>query len=88
MAKHRAGDRRIISISIPEKLAKRLDRKIGRGRHNNRSATISRLITEGLESEGADVSESAPVEPRVAESNEGVRVETDTMGELEVPSDR
>jgi len=88
MAKHRAGDRRIISISIPEKLAKRLDRKIGRGRHNNRSATISRLITEGLESEGADVSESAPVEPRVAESNEGVRIETDTMGELEVPSDR
>nr|AIE91083.1 X-Pro dipeptidyl-peptidase domain-containing protein [uncultured marine group II/III euryarchaeote AD1000_105_G07] len=44
MAKHRAGDKRILSISMPEKLAKRLDRHIGRGRENNRSATISRLV--------------------------------------------
>ena len=90
MAKHRAGDRRIISISIPEKLAKRLDRKIGRGRHNNRSATITRLITDGLESEGQTPTESDLVpEPRVAAAGtKDVRIESDTMGELEVPSDR
>ena len=48
MAKHRAGDRRIISISIPEDLAVRLDKKVGRGRSNGRSATITRLIESGL----------------------------------------
>ena len=42
MAKHRAGDRRIISISIPEDLAKKLDRKVGKGRAEGRSATIAR----------------------------------------------
>ena len=88
MARHRAGDRRIISISIPEKLAKRLDRKIGRGRHNNRSATITRLITDGLDSEGLASHASEEVEPRVAKASQKMRVESDTMGELEVPSDR
>jgi len=29
MAKHRAGDRRILSISIPEELARKLDKKSG-----------------------------------------------------------
>ena len=48
MAKHRAGDRRIISISIPEDLALKLDRKVGRGRNDGRSATISKLIEQGL----------------------------------------
>ncbi|MGB1419788.1 MAG: ribbon-helix-helix domain-containing protein, partial [Poseidonia sp.] len=48
MAKHRAGDRRIISISIPETLAKKLDRKVGKGRKNGRSATIAKLIEQGL----------------------------------------
>ena len=28
MAKHRTGDRRILSISIPEELAKKLDKKV------------------------------------------------------------
>ena len=32
MVKHRAGDRRIISISIPEELAKKLDRRVGKGK--------------------------------------------------------
>ncbi len=89
MARHRAGDRRIISISIPEKLAKRLDRKIGRGRHNNRSATITRLITDGLDSEGLAPHAIEDVEKIVAKTDtKGVRVESDTMGDLEVPSDR
>ena len=88
MARHRAGDRRIISISIPEKLAKRLDRKIGRGRHNNRSATITRLITDGLDSEGLAPHAIEDVEKIVAKTDtKGVRVESDTMGDLEVPSD-
>ena len=49
MAKHRAGDRRIVSISIPEDLAIKLDRRVGKGRSKGRSATISRLIEQGLE---------------------------------------
>ena len=46
MAKHRAGDRRIISISIPEKLAERLDRQVGKGRKAGRSASITKMIEE------------------------------------------
>ena len=49
MAKHRAGDRRIMSISIPEKLAERLDRRVGKGRRDGRSATITRMIQESLD---------------------------------------
>ena len=51
MAKHRAGDRRIISISIPEELARKLDRRVGKGRNEGRSATITKLIQNGLETE-------------------------------------
>ena len=51
MAKHRVGDRRIISISIPEKLAKKLDRQVGQGSNKGRSATISKLISDGLDAE-------------------------------------
>ena len=90
MAKHRAGDRRIISISIPEDLAKRLDRKTGRGRKGGRSATIAQLIAAGLEND-SDVQSSNNVEvtSRSAEATPGdVRIETDTMGELQVPADR
>ena len=47
MSKHRAGDRRIISISIPEEIALRLDKKVGKGKQG-RSATISRMIEESL----------------------------------------
>ena len=47
MPKHRVGDRRIISISIPEELASRLDRKVGRGK-DGRSATIARMIDASL----------------------------------------
>ena len=62
MAKHRAGDRRIISISIPEDLAKQLDRKVGKGRADGRSATIAKMIQQSL-----DGSPPAPVaEPSVS----------------------
>ncbi|MBL6807362.1 MAG: hypothetical protein ISQ54_07875, partial [Candidatus Poseidonia sp.] len=46
MVKHRAGDRRIISISIPESLAQQLDRRVGRGRADGRSATIAKMIQQ------------------------------------------
>ena len=48
MAKHRAGDRRILSISIPEDLAKKLDKKVGKGQNDGRSATISKMIENAL----------------------------------------
>jgi len=51
MAKHRAGDRRILSISIPEDLAKKLDKKVGKGQNDGRSATISKMIENALFSE-------------------------------------
>ena len=88
MAKHRAGDRRIISISIPEDLAKKLDRKVGKGRAEGRSATVARLIQQGLEGQTPPRPESSG-ESRRAKAAEGdVRIESDTMGELEVPADR
>ena len=88
MAKHRAGDRRIMSISIPEKLAERLDRRVGKGRNEGRSATIAKMIQESLDGQGG----MAPVQvatPRSASPVSGeVRIEEDTMGSLEVPADR
>ena len=88
MAKHRAGDRRIMSISIPEKLAEQLDRRVGKGRNEGRSATIAKMIQESLDGQSkAPPAEMA--EPRSARSTTGdVRVEKDTMGSLEVPADR
>ena len=44
MVKHRVGDRRIISVSIPEDIARRLDARVGKGRGEGRSATISKMI--------------------------------------------
>ena len=37
MAKHRVGDRRIITVSIPEDLARRLDARVGQGREKVKS---------------------------------------------------
>ena len=89
MARHRAGDRRILSISIPEKLAKRLDRQVGRGREQGRSATIARLVELGMKAEASAPDLDVEVEPRVASAAaDEVRLERDTMGELEVPADR
>ena len=88
MAKHRAGDRRIISISIPEDLAKKLDdasvkgEKVGVPRHCKNDPAEPRCWGSGTW--------SAPVgAPRRADAPAGeVRIESDTMGELEVPADR
>ena len=51
MAQHRAGDRRILSISIPEDLAKKLDGHTGKGRAEGRSATITRLLNLGIDAD-------------------------------------
>ena len=86
MARHRAGDRRIISVSLPEQLARRLDRQVGKGREHGRSATIVRLIEQGLQSEARGPPEvPEDVAERVARAGAGdVRLERDSMGELEV----
>ena len=89
MAKHRAGDRRIISISIPEETARKLDRKVGKGREDGRSATIVRMIHESLESESDERPPDPPVSSRSAKARpDAIRIEKDTMGEVEVPADR
>ena len=89
MAKHRAGDRRIISISIPEELARKLDRRVGKGRNDGRSATITKMIQNGLETEQITPLQESSIEQRSASGLTGeVRIEKDTMGELEVPADR
>ena len=62
MARHRAGDRRIISISIPEELARKLDRRVGKGRNDGRSATITKMIQNGLETE-----QTVPIQTSVGE---------------------
>ena len=88
MAKHRAGDRRIISISIPEETARKLDRKVGKGMKRGRSATIARMIEQGLSHDT-----SPPVDKNLPQRSaradpDSYRTEKDTMGEIEVPSDR
>ena len=90
MARHRAGDRRIISVSLPEQLARRLDRQVGKGREHGRSATIARLIEQGLQAEARGPSEvPEDVSERSAKASAGdVRLERDSMGELEVAADR
>ena len=89
MAKHRAGDRRIVSISIPEDLAKRLDRRVGKGRENGRSATISRMIQDSLDSESEERTGEPVAAARSARAKpDAIRIEKDTMGEVEVSADR
>jgi len=85
MAKHRAGNRRIISISIPEKLALKLDRKVGKGRTKGRSAVISRLIEEGLVAPKPPAPISSSPTPVVTDPQGDTRVEVDSIGTVEVP---
>ena len=90
MAKHRVGDRRIISISIPEETARKLDRRVGKGKTRGRSATISKMIEEGLSSGNAhheDIKVSTHQRSARANPDEN-RIEIDTMGEVVVPADR
>ena len=89
MAKHRVGDRRIISVSIPEDIARRLDARVGKGRGAGRSATISKMIENSLSGAVIKNSTSEDIECRKPnKTNLKVRVETDTMGDIEVPADR
>ena len=88
MAKHRAGDRRIISISIPEKLAERLDRQVGKGRKAGRSASITKMIEDSLNSNQQPPPKILPQQRAATADMDAVRVEEDTMGTLEVPADR
>ena len=85
MSKHRVGDRRIISISLPEDLASRLDRSVGKGK-SGRSATISKMIEAALSPQSPNKVE--PNSKPKAKPSGGYRVESDTMGDLEVPNDR
>ena len=84
MAKHRAGDRRIVSISIPEELAVKLDRRVGKGRSKGRSATISRLIEQSLEGR-VPPPVSVPAAPLDGGVAEKTRKETDSLGDVDVP---
>ena len=89
MAKHRVGDRRIITVSIPEDIARRLDARVGTGRENGRSATISKMIETSLSGGSPNPTHSELAEPRKPKKTSGkVRIEADTMGEIEVPADR
>ena len=85
MAKHRAGSRRIISISIPENLAVRLDRKVGKGKEG-RSATIAKMIDSALNPR--PIQQEPKAAKPIPKQNIGIRIESDTMGDLEVPDDR
>ncbi len=77
-----------MSISLPEKLAERLDQRVGKGRNNGRSATIAKMIQESLDVRRKETLPQT-AELRIASTTPGkVRVETDTMGSLEVPADR
>ena len=87
MSKHRAGDRRIISISIPEEIALRLDKKVGKGK-KGRSATISRMIEESLNPSIPILTNSESSTSNLESLSGQIRVESDTMGELNVPADK
>ena len=87
MSKHRAGDRRIISISIPEEIALRLDKKVGKGKQG-RSATISRMIEESLSPTIPTLSNKESPASSLDSLSGQIRVESDTMGQLDVPADK
>ena len=89
MAKHRVGDRRIITVSLPEDLARRLDARVGQGRENGRSATISKMIETSLSgSKKSHISTKSPIPRDPGDSYEKIRIEVDTMGEIEVPANK
>ena len=89
MAKHRVGDRRIITVSIPEDLARRLDARVGQGREKGRSATVSKMIESSLTGGNAhQIATKSPVSRTPKGVRGKVRIELDTMGEVEVPTDR
>ena len=88
MAKHNVGDRRIVSVSIPEDVAQELDRWTGGGKNNGRSAWIVQAIRNRLDIKGTYHQLSREAKARSPQSDVEFRIETDTMGEMKVPSDK
>ncbi|MBM54621.1 MAG: fumarate hydratase, class II [Euryarchaeota archaeon] len=87
MGKHNVGDRRIVSVSIPEDVAQELDRWTGLGK-KGRSAWIVQAIRNRLQTKGTyDQIYREPI-PRSTGSGDEYRIETDTMGEMKVPGDK
>ena len=87
MGKHRVGNRRIITVSIPEDLARRLDARIGKGRGSGRSATITKMIEKSLSGENVRNKKKEAIVQKSAPSKDGeIRIEKDTMGDVEVPA--
>ena len=87
MAKHNVGDRRIVSVSIPEDVAQELDRWTGGGKNKGRSAWIVQAIRNRLDIKGTYQQQSRAPNVRSPQSNLDFRIETDTMGEMKVPGD-
>ena len=87
MAKHNVGDRRIVSVSIPEDVAQELDRWTGGGKTKGRSAWIVQAIRNRLDIKGTYQQQSREPNVRSPQSNLDFRIETDTMGEMKVPGD-
>lgn len=87
MAKHNVGDRRIVSVSIPEDVAQELDRWTGGGKNKGRSAWIVQAIRNRLDIKGTYQQQSREASVRSPQSNLDFRIETDTMGEMKVPGD-
>lgn len=89
MAKHRAGDRRIITISVPEEIAQKLDISVGKGKHSGRSALITKMITDSLDLRVPKVEIPFEQESPINNNKIGkIRKETDTMGIIDVPYDK
>ena len=87
MAKHNVGDRRIVSVSIPEDVAQELDRWTGGGKNKGRSAWIVQAIRNRLDIKWTYQQQSREPNVRSPQSNLDFRIETDTMGEMKVPGD-
>ena len=87
MAKHNVGDRRIVSVSIPDEVAQELDRWTGGGKNKGRSAWIVQAIRNRLDIKGTYQQQSREPNVRSPQSNLDFRIETDTMGEMKVPGD-
>ena len=79
MAQHRAGDRRILSISIPEDLAIKLDGHTGKGREEGRSATITRLLNLGIDADTKEPTSKKSKSPKKIKSKSDVRIEKDIL---------
>jgi len=87
MAKHRAGNRRIITISLPEEIALKLDLNVGKGKNIGRSATISKMISESLDSKTTSVKSIKKLPKKINIKSKKIRQEKDTIGFVDVPQD-